>query len=145
MLGQYAFAGMKQELLFIVLMHLKKVNPTIQGLQDSVLGPVGQFSKVINPFVQILHTGRYHWVCISSVGCSNGIVNLYDSLYHNVISKEVEEQAINLVGTDSFSRLNVVPAQQRNGSDWCICCCICDSFGSWCSPYKIRQCMWYTT
>ena len=68
--------------------------------------------------MQILHTGRYHWVCISSVGCSNGIVNLYDSLYHNVISKEVEEQAINLVGTDSFSGLNVVPIQQqRNGSD----------------------------
>ena len=47
--------------------------------------------------MQILHAGNYHWVCISSVGCSDGIVNLYDSLYHNVISKEVEEQAINLV------------------------------------------------
>ena len=36
----------------------------------------------------------------------------------NVISKEVVEQAINLVGTDSFSGLNVVPIQQqRNGSD----------------------------
>ena len=68
--------------------------------------------------MQILHSGRYHGVCISSVGCGNGIVNLYDSLYHNVISKEVEEQAINQVGTDSFSPLNVVPIQQqRNGSD----------------------------
>ena len=68
--------------------------------------------------MQILHTGRYHWVCISSVGCSNGIVNLYDSLYLNVISKEVEERDINLVGTDSFSGLNVVPIQQqRNESD----------------------------
>ena len=52
-----------------------------------------------------------HWVYISSVGCSNGIVNLYDSLYLNVISKEVEERDINLVGTDSFSGLNVVPIQ----------------------------------
>ena len=43
---------------------------------------------------------------------------MYDSLYHNVISKEVEERDINLVGTDSFSGLNVVPIQQqRNGSD----------------------------
>ena len=68
--------------------------------------------------MQILHTGNHHWVCISSVGCRDGIVNLYDSLYHNVISKEVEEQAINLVGADSFSSLNVVPIQQqRNGSD----------------------------
>ena len=61
--------------------------------------------------MQILYTGNYHWVCISSVGCSDGIVNLYDSLYHNVISKKVKEQAINLVGAGSFSSLNVVPIQ----------------------------------
>ena len=48
--------------------------------------------------MQILHAGNYHRVCITSVGCSDCIVNLYDSLYHNVISKDVEEQAINLVG-----------------------------------------------
>ena len=94
----------------------------MQGLhiQDPLLGPVLQISRVSNPFVQILHTGNYHWVCISSVGCSDGIANLYDcySLYHYVISKEVEEQAINLVGTDSFSGLNVVPIQQqRKGSN----------------------------
>ena len=69
----------------------------------------------------ILHTSRYHWVCISSVGCGNGIVNLYDSLYNNVRSKEVEEQAINLVGTDSLSGLNVFPIQQqRKGSDCAV-------------------------
>ena len=62
-------------------------------------------------------TEKEHWVCISSVGCSDGIVNLYDNLYHNVISKEAEEQAINLVGADSFSSLTVVAIQQqRNGS-----------------------------
>ena len=58
--------------------------------------------------MQILHTGNYHWVDLSSVRCSDSIVNLFDcySLYHYVISKEVEEQAINLVGTESFSGLN---------------------------------------
>ena len=90
----------------------------MQGLQDPILGPVLQFKRVHNPFVQILHTGRHHWVCISSVGSSNGIVNLYDSLYHNAITKEVKEQAINLIGTDNFSGLHVVPIQQQsNGSD----------------------------
>ena len=78
---------LNDDIILDVHLNLKKVDPTIQGLQDPVLGPVRQFKKVINPFVQILHTGRYHWVCISSVGCSNGIVNLYDSLYHNVISE----------------------------------------------------------
>ena len=42
---------------------------------------------------------------------NDGIVNLYGSLYQNIISKEVEDQAINLVGADSFVRLNVVPIQ----------------------------------
>ena len=90
-----------------VQLNLKTIDPTMQGLQDPILGPVRQFRRVNNPFVQILHTGRHHWVCISSVGSSNGIVNLYDSLYHNVITKEVEEQAINLVGTDNFSGLHM--------------------------------------
>ena len=96
----------------------------MQGLQDPLLGPVRQFRRVSNPFVQILQTaGNYRWICISSVGCSDGITNLYDcySLYHYEISKEVKEQAINLVGTDSFSGLNVVPIQQqRKGSDCCV-------------------------
>ena len=106
------------DIILEVHINLKKIDPTMQGLQDPILGPVRQFRRVGNPFVQILYTGNYHWVCISSVGCSDGIVNLYDSLYHNVISKEVEEQALNLVGADSFSSLNVVPIQQqRNGSD----------------------------
>ena len=66
----------------------------------------------------ILHRGNHHWVCIGSTGCSDSIVNLYGSFYQNVTSKEVEDQAIYLVGADSFSGLNVVPIQQqRNGSD----------------------------
>ena len=105
---------MDDDIILEVHINLKKIDPTMQGLQDPILGPVRQFRRVGNPFVQILYTGNYHWVCISSVGCSDGIV----SLYHNIISKEVEEQALNLVGADSFSSLNVDPIQQqRNGSD----------------------------
>ena len=109
---------MDDDIILEIHINLNKIDPTMQGLQDPILCPVRKFRRVGNPFVLILCTGNYHWVCISSVGCSDGIVNLYDSLYHNVISKEVEEQAINLVGADSFSSLNVVPIQQqRNGSD----------------------------
>ena len=41
-------------------------------------------------FVQILHTGRSHWVCVSSINCLPGIVNLYDSLFNDIIENEVE-------------------------------------------------------
>ena len=51
---------LNDDIILEVHLNLKKIDPTIQGLQDPVLGPVRQFKKVINPFVQILHTGRYH-------------------------------------------------------------------------------------
>lgn len=67
--------------------------------------------------MQILHTGNSHWVCISSVGCLPGHVNLYDSLYDSVLSQEIEEQANDLLG-GRLEALNPMPVQQqRNGSD----------------------------
>ena len=67
--------------------------------------------------MQILHTGNHHWVCTSSVGCFPSIVNLYDSLFHDIIVDEVEEQVTNLMA-DKFVGINIVPVQQqRNGSD----------------------------
>ena len=107
---------MEDDIILEVHLNLKKIDPTMQSLQDPLLGPVRQFRRVSNPFVWILPRGNHHWVCIGSTGCSDSIVNLYGSFYQNVTSKEVEDQAINLVGTDSFSVLNVVPIQlQRNG------------------------------
>ena len=96
---------------------LKKVNPLVEGFQKPTLGPVRNFDVVSGEFVQILHTGRDHWVCISSIGCLAGQVNLYDSLYNDVILQEVVDQAKDLVARDLIS-LNYVPTQQQNnGSD----------------------------
>ena len=68
-------------------------------------------------FVQILHTGSDHWVCVSSIKFQPGLVNLYDSLYHDVISQEIEEQTNDLLGGGLIS-LDFVPVQQQsNGSD----------------------------
>ena len=96
---------------------LQKVNPLIEGFQRPTLGPVRNFSMVSSEFVQILHTGNAHWVCVSSVGCLPGMVNLYDSLFHDIIELEVEEQIHNLMGA-SFIGINTLPVQQqKNGSD----------------------------
>ena len=64
---------------------LKKVNPSIQGLQRTSLGVFCNFDQVDGDFIQILHTGGNHWVCVSSIGCEDGVVNLYDSLFRDVI------------------------------------------------------------
>ena len=98
-----------------VLLQLE--NTAIAGFQRPTLGPVRNFDVVSSEFVQILHTGNSHWVCISSVGCLPGHVNLYDSLYDSVLSPEIEEQAKDLLG-GRLEALNLMPVQQqRNGSD----------------------------
>ena len=96
---------------------LKNINSNIEGFQRPTLGPVRNFDVITGELIQILHTGGNHWVCISSIGCPRGHVNLYDSLFHEMVKDEVEEQVISLLA-DDFVKLNVVPVHQRqNGSD----------------------------
>ena len=83
---------------------LQKINPLIKGFQRPTLGPVRNFSVVSGEFVQLLHTGQDHWVCVSSIGCPPGTVKLFDSLYHDIISQEVEDQVKDLLA-DSFQKL----------------------------------------
>ena len=70
----------------------------VQGFQQPRHGPVRNFDLVSGEFIQLLHTGSDHWVCISSIGCLSGHMNLYDSLYHDIINQEVEEQTNDLLG-----------------------------------------------
>ena len=86
---------------------LRTVNPALQGFQRTSLGAYLNFDKVDGGFVQILHTGGNHWVCVSSIGCEKGFVNLYDSLFHDVILNDLEQQVRNLIGED-FKAISVV-------------------------------------
>lgn len=97
--------------------YLQKINPLIESFQKTTLGPIRNFDIVTSEFVQILHTGHMHWVCISSIGCRPGMVNLYDSLYHDIIVKEVEEQVESLMADSYIGIENVTVQQQLNGSD----------------------------
>lgn len=66
--------------------------------------------------MQILHTANRHWVCTSSVGCLPGTVNLYDSLFHDIIANEVEEQLKDVIAS-KLTGIKIVPVeQQENGS-----------------------------
>ena len=106
------------DIIHAVHICLQNVNPEVDGLQRPTLGPVKNFTQVNGEFIQILHTGNSHWVCVGTVGCEDETVNFYDSLYHNVIDSEIEDQVINLVGQDNFNGIRVVPVQQQlNGSD----------------------------
>ena len=95
-----------------VLLQLE--NPAITGFQRPTLGPVRNFDVVSGELVQILHTGNNHWVCISSIGCVPGYVNLH---HDSVIIQEVEEQTNDLLGGRLIA-IDPKPVQQQtNGSD----------------------------
>ena len=96
---------------------IQDINPLLEGLQCPTLGRVRNFDIVSGEFLQILHTGSNHWVCISNIGCLPGKVHLYDSLFDDVISREIEDQTNDLLGGNLVS-LEFVPVQQQtNDSD----------------------------
>ena len=96
---------------------LKNANPLIESFQRATLGPIRNFDIVTSEFIQILHTGHMHWVCVSSIGCTPGIVKLYDSLYHDIIEEEVTEQVKSLMADSYIGLVNVPDQQQLNGTD----------------------------
>ena len=96
---------------------LQGVNNNIDGFQRPTLGPVKNFDIISGEFIKIPHTGNKHWVCASNIGWTPGTVNIYDSLYHNVVEDEIIEQISSMLG-DVFKDIEVVPVQQQpNGCD----------------------------
>ena len=89
---------------------LRQQNPNIKGFQRKTIGPVRNFNVVTSEFIQILHTGHSHWVCVSSIGCHGDHITLYDSLYNNIIATEVEGQVKALLGERECQML-VAPVQ----------------------------------
>ena len=60
----------------------------INSLQDPLLL---SFKVARNPFIQILHDGRCHWVTVSTFGCDPGEINYYDSLFKVKITDSVKK------------------------------------------------------
>ena len=64
---------------------LKEQFPELSGFQDTVIGKTQSFDivKTDGNFIQLLHVGSLHWVCVANVSenkSHNGECKLYDSL-----------------------------------------------------------------
>ena len=92
---------------------LQQQNPLIDGLQRPTLGQVRNFDIASGEFIQILHTGTDHWLCSSSIGCSPGVVHLFDSFYNDVILTDVEEQTQDLLGGKQVDLVFVFQGSNR--------------------------------
>ena len=118
---------------------LANINKNISGFQRPTLGPVGQFDIVTSDFVQILHVNNNHWVCVSSINCAPGYVNLMDSLSNPVPSQEIVDLVKSLLGP-SYKGINQLPVQQQlNTSDcgvFAIAFATCLVYGQ--NPSQVR-------
>ena len=59
---------------------LKQSYPRVGGLQITTRGEVLSFDIETAEFVQILNISGVHWITISTIGCSPGDINIFDSL-----------------------------------------------------------------
>ena len=74
---------------------LKKQYSHADGLQNPVLGSRLMFSVMSSEGIQIINNQKY-WMCVSTIGCQPGHVNVYDSLY-STLSPSAIRQICNLL------------------------------------------------
>ena len=56
---------------------IKAANPTIGGLENTILGETLSFSICKGDFVQILNVARNHWITVSSLGIYIGRLHVH--------------------------------------------------------------------
>ena len=99
---------------------LHKQFPHIEGLLSPTIGTAQQFPVMRKNFIQVLHTGGMHWVCVSNIGCrQKNEVRLYDSLYRGISPFTKQQIAALLFIQDSDQIEVAIPPvdQQTNGTD----------------------------
>ncbi|XP_065653455.1 uncharacterized protein LOC136080567 [Hydra vulgaris] len=90
------------------------------GLQDPIKGQVLSFHIYPStPFVQILHDGNLHWLCVTTYDCKPGEIYIFDSLFHGSISLHTKRQICYLLHCQEKNlTFKVLPIQQQtNGVD----------------------------
>lgn len=97
---------------------LKIQFPHIPGMQDTLLGSTLAFNVITNEFIQILHDSNLHWLLMSTFGCTDGQVNIYDSLM-SPPSLQVQLQIASLL-CSSLTKMQCAYQswqQQKGGAD----------------------------
>ena len=97
---------------------LKKQHPHIGGLQSVVLGEKLAFTLQTEEFVQVLNINNNHWIVISTIGCKQATVNVYDSLHGRLPSHAKCVIADLLRSQEAEITINYMDVQwQSNGYD----------------------------
>ena len=101
---------------------LKKAHPSQSGLHHTItLAKSPHRCASPADFVQIAHINQSHWVCISSINCPPGVVDVFDSSpYSSSTSKVLLKQAAGLAHCQEKQlEVRFVDVQSQNGADDC--------------------------
>ena len=92
--------------------------PNIAGLQDPAVHNTLSFQVLRREFVQIISVGGCHWCTVSNVGCDDGVVNVYDSMYSSASSGTVKLiTSLVFSPTEQLAVRMMDVGRQSNGSD----------------------------
>lgn len=95
---------------------LKNQYPHVLGLQDTLLGTTLTYAVMPVEMLQILHDGSLHWLLISTIGCTEGNVNIYDSLKIGATAVNVQLQIASLLCSQQKKiHCHYQPCQQQQG------------------------------
>ena len=96
---------------------LKRQFPHLNGLQPTVLQAKKTLGvrKPLPNQLQVIHSRGNHWILASNIGCANGDVNIYDSVYSSV------DKATIAVITQLFqsSAVKMVKSPKQKGGTDC--------------------------
>ena len=96
--------------------------PNMHGLQNRMLFGTPDACLVGTPacdFVQILNLGGNHWICVSTLGCAPGHIDIYDPLYTGFTTPTLLNEIARMLHTDcpQMTMCWQVCSKQSGGSD----------------------------
>lgn len=94
---------------------LKRQFPNLRGLQSTLYQQKSEteMSATVKDQLQIIHCHSNHWIAVSSVGCMNGDVNVYDSIYSS-LDENTKRMVCNLFHTNT-KNIKVQSMQKQVG------------------------------
>ena len=100
---------------------LQEQHPDVAGLQSTSL----QYTRTFevhrdHPFIQCLHENGNYWITVSTVGCSSGVVQVFDSSHHLKLSHSLKCIIADMLQTSKDSIvLEYIKMQEQSGASDC--------------------------
>ena len=92
---------------------LKKQFASIEGLCNTLKVTIKCYTAWIPNYLQILHSRGDHWITLTTIGCSDNHIFVFDSLYDNV--DDATKNAVDRIFTGSHLSYCTPPVPKQQG------------------------------